>query len=111
VGGIEFDDDGEIFDGDFYLLEFLIGTADDVVGADVTLVEVEEAVAVLDGLLEHAFLHVGAGADEEGLAVGGVEFEAGGADADQTVDVYLVAVEPRGLLGRRFRVEGAAEGG
>ena len=69
VCGVEFYDNGEILDGDFHLLQFLVGAANDVIGPHVALIQIEQSVAVVDGFCEHAFLHVGAGPDEEGLPV------------------------------------------
>ena len=92
VSGVEFYDNCEILDGDFHLLQLLVGAANDVIGPHVALIQIEQSVAVLDGFCEHAFLHVGAGPDEEGLPVWGVDFQSWAADADEAVDVDFVTV-------------------
>lgn len=108
--GIEFNDDGEVFNSGLYFLQFFISAAYDVVGSNIALVNVQQTVAILDGLLEEPLLHVGTGPDEERLAVGRIEGESLRADGDETIDVDLVAVEAGGLLGVVGR-EGSAEGG
>lgn len=56
--GIEFYDNREVFYCCLYLLQFLICAAYDVVGPYIPLVDVQQAVAVLNRLLEQPFLHV-----------------------------------------------------
>jgi hypothetical protein len=92
VGGVKFKHEGEVLDGDFDFFKFLVGASDDEIGAGISLVEVEHAVTVLNGLLEHLLLHEGGGPNEEGLAVSGVGSDFGRADADEIVDIDLVAV-------------------
>lgn len=49
-------------------------------------------MGILDGLFVPALLHEAAGPNEQGFLVGWVLLEFEGADANQVVDVYLVAV-------------------
>lgn len=58
MGGIEFYHNREVFNRGLYLLQFLIGASDDVVGSHVALVDVQQTVAILNGLLEEPLLHV-----------------------------------------------------
>lgn len=110
MGGIEFYNNSEVFNSGLDLLQFLIGASYDIVGSHIALVNVQQTMAILNGLLEEPFLHVGTGSDEERLAVGMIECETLSADGDETVDVDLVAVEPGGLLGQ-VGLEGSTEGG
>lgn len=72
--GVEFDNYGKVLDGYFYFLKFLIGASDDIVGSYISLIKIEQPMAIFDGFFEHAFLHIGAGSDEEGFSMCWIEF-------------------------------------
>ena len=81
-------------------MQFLVSASNDVVGSNIALIDVQQAVTILNGLFEEALLHVGTSPDEQRLAVGRVEGESLRADGDETIDVDFVAVESGGLLGQ-----------
>lgn len=99
MGGVQLDDDGEILNGDFNFTQLFIGAPHYVIGSYVALVDVQQTVAVLDGFLEQPLFHKGTGTYEQGFTMGGVGLEFGSADADEVIDVDLVAVKMRSGLG------------
>ena len=75
MSGVELNDDGEVLNGVLYFVQFLVSAADEIIGIDVAAVDIEQGVAVLNGIQILVLLHVGAGPDEEGLLVIGVRFQ------------------------------------
>jgi hypothetical protein len=56
---VEFDDDGQIFDGKRDFVDFFVGASHQVVSADVFAVDVKDSVTVVDGLMVDLFFHEG----------------------------------------------------
>jgi hypothetical protein len=56
---VEFDDDGQIFDGKRDFADFFVGASHQVVSADVFAVDIKDSVTVVDGLMVDLFFHKG----------------------------------------------------
>lgn len=80
MGGVKLNDDRKVFNCVLHFVQFLMGTSDQVVGIDIATVNIEEGVAIFNGVDVLAFLHVGAGANEKCFFMGGIGFKFEGAD-------------------------------
>ena len=74
---IKFDDYGEILDGDLNLFELLVGTSHDIVGPYISLIDVEEAMTILNGFMKEMFFHVRCSSNEQCFAMLWVDLQLG----------------------------------
>ena len=54
---IKLNDDGKVLYGYLNFLQFFIGTPNDIVGPYVPFIDIEEAMAIFDGLLKELLFH------------------------------------------------------
>lgn len=105
MSGIQLNNNREVLNRILNLIQFLVSAANEIVRVNITAVDVEECMAILDGIDILILLHVGASSDEESLFMIRSGLELKGADIDQIVDVDLVAVK----LGLLFRLRGLGD--
>jgi len=93
VSRVNLQDFGEVINTLINHLQLLEGTAADVVSTSVHVVQLHQAVAVVDRLLEHLLLQIAGSSNEQGLPMICIFQQLLAADCDQVIHVEGLPVQ------------------